>query len=125
MGQASDTPLDPARRRELMAAGQVAFNRREFYEAHEYWEEVWDVIDDPERRWTQGLIQLATGLHKLAHGRPDVCETLLRKALGKLETAPASFEAIDVEGARHAAGLLLVRLAGEGPLPKASNFPII
>jgi predicted metal-dependent hydrolase len=67
-----------------MKAGQQAFNRREFYEAHEFWEEVWDVTDDPDRTWIQGMIQVATGMHKLVAGRPDVARTLLEKAVGKL-----------------------------------------
>jgi predicted metal-dependent hydrolase len=70
-----------------MKEGQRAFNRGEFYEAHEFWEEVWNEIDDPERTWVQGMIQVATGLHKLGRDRPDVCRTLLTKAIGKLEGA--------------------------------------
>src|SRR5262249_13857653 len=46
-------------RRRLMDQGRAAFNRGEFYEAHEFWEEVWNEIDDPERLWVQGMIQVA------------------------------------------------------------------
>jgi predicted metal-dependent hydrolase len=83
-------------RRQRMDEGRAAFNRGEFYEAHESWEEVWDEIDDPERRWVQGMIQIATGLHKLQRFRSDVCLTLLRKALGKLEGAPDALDGIDL-----------------------------
>ncbi len=87
-------------RRRLMDAGAAAFERGEFYEAHESWEEVWDVLDDPERRWVQGMIQVATGLHKLGRFRSDVCRTLLGKALVKLADAPPSLDGIDLDRLR-------------------------
>jgi hypothetical protein len=80
--------VDDDSRQRLMEEGRQAFNRGEFFEAHEFWEEVWNEIDDPDRTWVQGLIQIATGLHKLASGRPDVCLTLLQKALAKLTEVP-------------------------------------
>jgi predicted metal-dependent hydrolase len=37
--------------------GRVAFNRGEYFEAHELWEEAWQVLDGVERILVQGLIQ--------------------------------------------------------------------
>ncbi len=82
--------MEDDERDKLMEEGRRAFNRGEFYEAHEFWESVWDEIDDPERRWVQGMIQITTGLHKLSRERPDVCRTLLTKALAKLTVDPAA-----------------------------------
>jgi predicted metal-dependent hydrolase len=84
--------LDLDERARLMEEGRREFNRGEFYEAHEHWEEVWNEIDDPERTWVQAMIQIATGLHKLTRDRPDVCLTLLAKALRKLVDAPATLD---------------------------------
>jgi predicted metal-dependent hydrolase len=102
--------MDREQRRELMAAGRGAFNRGEFFEAHEFWEEVWDVADDPDRTWIQGLIQVATGLHKLAHGRPDVCRTLLHKALAKLHDVPGALDGLAAGRLRDQAAELLAAL---------------
>lgn len=109
--------MDEARRRALMAEGQAAFNRREFYETHEIWEEVWLTLeDDDEHRWIQGLIQVATGLHKLDRGRPDVCTTLLTKGLAKLQDAPDVLDGVDVAGARRGGERILAAIArGERP----------
>ena len=108
--------MDENVRRERMLQGREAFNRREFYEAHEFWEDVWNEIDDPERRWVQGLIQVATGMHKLVNGRPDVCATLLGKALAKLGDAPAALDGVDVAGARRGAERVLGAIqSGEPP----------
>ncbi len=94
----SDEELSPQRIRELMDEGRAAFNGGQFYEAHEFWEEVWNVIDDPERTWVQGMIQVATGLHKLQRFRSDVCLTLIDKALGKLKDVVPSLYGFDLAG---------------------------
>lgn len=105
-------------RAHLMLEGLRAFNRREFFEAHEHWEEVWDHLDDPERRWVQGLIQVATGLHKLGQRKVDPCRTLLGRALAKLEDAPDVVGGIDVAGARQGARAILEAVErGELPDP--------
>jgi predicted metal-dependent hydrolase len=114
-------PLDPAARRRLMEAGRDAFNRGEFFEAHEFWEEVWDVIDDPERTWIQGMIQVATGLHKLQRHRSDVCATLLRKALAKLVDCPDRLDGFDLAGMRGDATRLLDEIDAGG-LPTATGI---
>lgn len=87
---ATSIAVDPEHSR-LLEEGRRAFNRGEFYEAHEFWEEVWNVIDDPERTWVQGLIQAATGLHKLQREQPTPARMLFAKALAKLADAPADF----------------------------------
>jgi predicted metal-dependent hydrolase len=111
--------MDESVRRERMLQGREAFNRREFYEAHESWEDVWNEIDDPERRWVQGLIQVATGMHKLVNGRPDVCATLLGKALAKLVDAPEALDGVDVAGARRGAERVLGAIQN-GNTPRVS-----
>ncbi len=92
----SDEDLSPEQIQRLMDDGRAAFNRGEHYEAHELWEEVWNVIDDPARTWVQGMIQVATGLHKLQRFRSDVCLTLIDKALGKLAEVSPSLYGFDL-----------------------------
>ena len=84
--------LSPMRPIELMRddshelePGMAAFNRGEYFLAHELWEEVWREVDDDERRlYVQGLIQIAAGLHHLQQDRPGPAAGLLRKGLEKL-----------------------------------------
>jgi uncharacterized protein len=90
------TRVDAPEKARLMAEGRACFLRGEFYEAHEHWEAVWDEADDPERRWIQGMIQVATGLHKVQRGRSDVALGLLRRALDKLRDAPPILSDVDV-----------------------------
>jgi predicted metal-dependent hydrolase len=64
--------------------GRAAFNRGEYWAAHELWEEVWRTLDGAERTSVQGLIQIAAGLHHLQGGRLRPGTSLLRKGLEKL-----------------------------------------
>jgi predicted metal-dependent hydrolase len=64
--------------------GRAAFNRGEYWAAHELWEQVWRTLDGPERTSVQGLIQLAAGLHHLQRRRLRPGTGLLRKGLEKL-----------------------------------------
>ena len=108
---------------EAMRIGREAFDRGDYFAAHEHWEAVWIEAAEPERTWVQGLIQLATGLHKLAQKRPDLCARLLRKALAKLTAhggAPGRLWEVDVAAGRRGAEEILGALErGEGPDPGA------
>ena len=69
--------------------GRAAFNRGDYFLAHELWEEVWHEVGDAERRvQLQGLIQVAAGLHHLQKHRIGPGVSLLRKGLEKLSRRP-------------------------------------
>ena len=53
-----------------IAEGRSAFNRGEYFQAHELWEEAWKELDGVDRILVQGLIQIAAGLHHLQQRRP-------------------------------------------------------
>jgi predicted metal-dependent hydrolase len=108
--------MEEGEQRRLMEEGRAAFNRGEFYEAHEHWEDVWNEIDDPERTWVQGLIQVATGLHKVAGDKRGPARTLLEKAMAKLHDVPADFAGFDVGAMRREAQAALALLV-DGKLP--------
>jgi hypothetical protein len=76
--------LDRLRQAERIRLGQIAFNRGEFFVAHERWEEVWLELRGTERIAVQGLIQIAAGLHHLKEGRGEPAARLLKKGAMKL-----------------------------------------
>jgi predicted metal-dependent hydrolase len=49
-------------------AGILHFNRRDFFEAHEVWEDLWMESTAPERRFYQALIQAAVALYHFGNG---------------------------------------------------------
>jgi hypothetical protein len=49
-------------------AGIWYFNQRDFFEAHEVWEDLWADSTGPQRRFYQGLIQAAVALLHFVNG---------------------------------------------------------
>ncbi|MEO5767209.1 MAG: DUF309 domain-containing protein [Polyangia bacterium] len=82
MPSTSKTPARASSSR--LADGREAFNRGDFYLAHEHWEEAWRDARDPDRRLLQGLIQIAAGCHHLREGRRDPGARLISKGAAKL-----------------------------------------
>ena len=54
---------DPRHRRAV-----AHFNRGDYFEAHEDWEEIWHEARGEDREFVQGLIQVATALHHMTLG---------------------------------------------------------
>jgi len=48
--------------------GVLLFNRAEYFEAHEVWEDLWHETAGPERRFIQGLIQAAVCVYHASNG---------------------------------------------------------
>src|SRR5262245_57419384 len=59
----SETAYDPR-----YLAGVLFFNRRDFFEAHEVWEDLWQECTGPERKFVQALIQAAVALYHFGNG---------------------------------------------------------
>ena len=90
-----------------LAPGRAAFNRREFFAAHELWEDVWRGLAGDERTLAQGLIQIAAGLHHAWNGRMRPAARLLARgttklARGQTTTLPIAALIRDVERLRAA-----------------------
>lgn len=50
----------------LLLHGLISFNAGHYFEAHEIWETVWNESVGEEKRFVQGLFQLAAGYLKLS-----------------------------------------------------------
>jgi predicted metal-dependent hydrolase len=103
--------------------GRAAFNRGEYFEAHELWEEAWRDLDGVERIHVQGLIQIAAGLHHLQQRRPRPAVGLLRKGLDKISRAAfAPSVDLHVEELARDVARLLAEL--DAPGARASNLTL-
>ena len=87
--------MDEAERQRLMEAGRAAFNRGEFYEAHEHWEDVWNEVDDPERTWISDEPTERFGVIERWDREPGEFPQEIRDLIGK---DPEIAEEFDVEG---------------------------
>jgi predicted metal-dependent hydrolase len=98
-----------------LAPGRAAFNRGAYFEAHELWEEIWRDLEGADRRFVQGLIQIAAGLHHLAQRRPRPAAALLRKGQDKIAgDVPAGLADLRLATLAAALDEVLVQLARPG-----------
>jgi predicted metal-dependent hydrolase len=72
------------------------FNAREFYDAHEVWEDVWRESHGMEKKFLQGLIQAAVALHHRSTGNVVGACSLAERARRNLGGCPAEFGGIAV-----------------------------
>jgi uncharacterized protein len=70
------------------------FNRGEFYDAHEVLEDVWRASEGPEKKFLQGLIQLAVAMHHYSRGNHVGARSLLARAARNLRGYPEDFMGI-------------------------------
>ncbi len=77
-------------------AGILFFNERDFFEAHEVWEELWADSTGPERRFYQGLIQAAVGLFHFGNRNLRGAIKLYHSSRAYMEPSGSPFLGLDV-----------------------------
>jgi uncharacterized protein len=73
------------------------FNQRLFFECHETLEEIWLEERGEDRRFYQGIIQVAAGYFKLEQGVPAGAIKLWHSGLEKLEPYAPVYLGINLE----------------------------
>jgi predicted metal-dependent hydrolase len=73
------------------------FNRCDFFEAHEAWEEVWQDYQGPSRKFYQGLIQVAVALHHFGNGNIRGARKLYHSSRAYLEPYRPRHLGIDLD----------------------------
>lgn len=76
--------------------GLEAFNSRDYFEAHEVWEDLWHEYRETDRTFLQALIQIAAGLYHLDCGNAVGARSQLSKGLAKLEHYPPVHHGVDI-----------------------------
>ncbi len=72
------------------------FNSKDFFEAHETLEELWNETEGDLRKPIQALIQIAAALHLITLSRCDGAITVLKRARVNLQDFPSKFFDIDI-----------------------------
>jgi len=86
-----DLPYD-----ERYLAGIVCFNERDFFEAHEVWEEIWMDCTGPERRFYQALIQAAVALYHFGNGNLKGASKLYKSSRAYHEPYGSTYLGLDL-----------------------------
>jgi predicted metal-dependent hydrolase len=76
--------------------GIQLFNAREFYDAHEVWEDVWRESNGLEKQFLQGLIQAAVAFHHHSTGNVTGACSLMGRASKNLAGCPEEFGGVRV-----------------------------
>ena len=69
----------------LFQAGLKLFNEKNFYDAHEKWEDLWSDYYLKDRLFIQGLIQLSVSFVHLKNNNMNGAKSLLKKCKQKFE----------------------------------------
>ncbi len=76
--------------------GIELFNRGVFFDAHEVWEDVWRAAEGLEKKFLQGLIQVAVAFHHHSTGNVTGARSLLERACKNLAGCPGEFGEINL-----------------------------
>jgi predicted metal-dependent hydrolase len=116
--------MKSAEKEEKFERGLAHFNAREFFEAHEVWEEVWLVEREPEKTFLQGIIQIAAAFHHYRRGNSDGAESLLAAGIVKLIRFPSDHRNLAIGDLRLTAKQW-ARDLGDGKHPGETALPVM
>ncbi|HKB04932.1 MAG TPA: DUF309 domain-containing protein [Gemmataceae bacterium] len=77
-------------------AGAELFNRGEYFEAHEVWEDLWHDTAGPDRRFYQGLIQAAVAVYHAGNGNCPGARRLFHSGRQYMSAFPDRHLGLDV-----------------------------
>ncbi|MDQ3932190.1 MAG: DUF309 domain-containing protein [Actinomycetota bacterium] len=81
---------------QALATAIELWNEERFFEAHEVLEDVWQAAPEEDRRFWQGIIQVAVGCVHHQRGNVHGTSALLHKAADKLADYPEVHHGVDV-----------------------------
>jgi hypothetical protein len=88
--------LDETDEARLFHRGRALFNRGEWFEAHETWEEIWRPASGPRKSFYQGLIQCAVALEHVRRGNPRGVLTVLASAQARFHGLPEVYMGVNI-----------------------------
>ena len=89
--------MSPDLERKLYLDGIRLFNEREFFAAHEVWEDAWRESYDLKKEFYQGLIQCAVALEHYRRSNPRGVVSLFDSYRRHFKDVPAEFMGLDVK----------------------------
>ncbi len=107
---------------EQFAHGVELFNRKEFFDCHDAFEELWMEERGERRLFLQALIQAAVGCYHLQNGNTTGAISQYHKSLAKLELYPDAY--LGLNSGRLAAELRLCLLGAEAMMQAGVNYEV-
>jgi predicted metal-dependent hydrolase len=108
--------------------GIELFNRGEFFEAHEVWEDLWQECDSADRRFYQALIQAAVAAYHWSRGNATGAKRLYHSGRKYMEPYRPVYRGLAVDVfwnamAAHLAGALGESNDAGAPVPVITLEP--
>jgi hypothetical protein len=94
--------------------GIEEFNQHEFYACHDTLEALWMEASEPEKRFYQGVLQIAVGCYHLGNLNWRGAVILLGEGMRRLEAYEPAYSGIDVTELREQSAELLTALQQAG-----------
>ena len=85
------------KKEELFFAGLLAYEEKDFFEAHEMWEELSSEYYLDDKTFIQGLIQLAVSFVHLGNGNLKGAKSLLKKSTDKFSSYSGLHRGINID----------------------------
>ncbi|HTZ59252.1 MAG TPA: DUF309 domain-containing protein [Acidobacteriaceae bacterium] len=76
--------------------GIALFNRARFFEAHEVLEDVWRAAPAEDKKFLQGVVQVAVAFHHYSTGNFVGMRSVMERAVRNLTGHPQRFEGIEL-----------------------------
>ncbi|MFS8118440.1 MAG: DUF309 domain-containing protein [Microcoleus sp.] len=104
--------------------GIEQFNSQDFYACHDTLEALWMEAGEPEKKFYQGILQIAVGLYHLGNQNWRGAVILLGEGINKLSYYQPSYAEIAVENLLRQSAKLLSALQQAGPAKVAEFLPL-
>ena len=95
--------------------GVEQFNQQEFYACHDTLESLWMDSMQPEKKFYQGVLQIAVGLYHLTNQNWRGAVTLMGEGIYRLDYYRPDYSGINVEQLIDQTSILLNKLQQGGP----------
>ena len=110
--------------RQLYLEGIRLFNEREFFLAHEVWEDAWHMAYGVKHDFYQGLIQSAVALEHYKRSNPRGVLSLFHSYNKKLAPVPPIFMGLDVKAFLSAMHDALRPVLQADPIPQRGQIAL-
>ena len=102
---------------DLYLRGISLFNNAEFFDAHEALEDVWRAAPPKNKKFCQGLVQVAVAFHHYSTGNRVGMRSVLERAIRNLGEPPGDFGQIQLAALLQSLGEWREALDNGRPLP--------
>ena len=85
------------KKEQLFFDGLQAYEEKDFFEAHEMWEELWSEYYLDDKTFIQGLIQLAVSFVHLGNGNLNGAKSLMKKSGDKFSSYSGLHRGINID----------------------------